>query len=186
MLKQTIILLLFLGLGACTKKSPMNSIRQTVDSLIIDTPQVRVTVPGVWLSEEKRPAENVVYRGHSDEGEIHKRFIVAGHLLTPGQTEVGRKEAFQDLLRMRRETEDEITAGKAKIIEEPLRESGELLGGGYIAIHLTAGRIVFSRAMCDHEKAFNFYYELWGFSAKPDVKKLMEDFETIMETAGLK
>lgn len=163
----------------------MKSIRQTADSLIIDTPQFTVTIPGVWRQEE-RPAENTVYCGRSEDGPIHKQFIVAGYLLIPGQSDTERRVAFEYLLRTRRELEEEVTSGKAKVIELPIRESGELLTGGYFAIHPSAGRVVISGALSDTEKTFNFYYELWGFSAPPDVKKLLQDFEDIMETVQLK
>ena len=133
----------------------MTPIRQTVDSLIIDTPQFSVTVPGVWRPEEKRPAENVVYCGRSDDGQIHKQFIVAGHLLTPGQSDAERKEAFKDLLRTRRQTEEEVTDGKAKVIEDPLRESGELLAGAYRHLIAEHGHVAsMSRPANCYDNAF--------------------------------
>jgi hypothetical protein len=177
--------LIAIFLCGCTKSPTMKSINQTDTNLVINTPQFEITVPGVW-TEQERPADNTIYCGRLTEGEISKQLIISGHLLVPGIADDERRKAFEDMLDYRTTTEREVTKNGATVHEEPIREYEGLLAGGYIAVHPSAARIVFSRLICDHEKAFNFYYEMWGFREKPDIQKLSEEFEAFMETAGLK
>jgi len=172
-------------LCGCTRSPKMKAINQTDTELIINTPQFEVTVPGVWKQQE-RPAENTIYCGRLTDGDISKQLIISGHLLVPGLPDEERRKAFEDMLGYRTETEKEVTKNEATLYPEPVREQDGLLAGGYIAVHLSAARVVFSRLICDHEKAFNFYYEMWGFREKPDIKKLSAEFEAFMETVGLK
>jgi len=179
------IALIAILLCGCNKTHKMKSITQTDTQLIINTPQFEVTVPGVWL-EQKQPADSTIYCGRLIEGDVSKQLIISGHLLVPGLPDEERRKAFEDMLSYRTETEKEVTKNAAQVYEEPVREHDGLLAGGYIAVHPSAARVVFSRLICDHEKAFNFYYEMWGFREKPDIKQLSVEFEAFMETAGLK
>jgi hypothetical protein len=164
----------------------MGPFTQTADSLVIDTPQFTVTVPGVWQREVEGLADNVVYCGLSELGAVYKQFIVSGHLFVPGSSAEQRREAFAELLRVRHAAEEKATGGQATLVEVPFEDQDGLMTGGYVCLHPGGGRVAFSRTVCDREKAFNFYYELWGFTAPPDTVKLLREFEEILETAALK
>ena len=171
---------------SCWSEAEMKPFRQTPKGLVVETAQFSFTIPGDWRQEGERPSPNVVYWGRSKDAISQRQLIISGELFQPNLNDQQRREAFQFLLEMRREVEAELDGGAVKVVELPVQQSDGMLIGGHIGIHSRSGRMSFSKTVADHEKAFSFYLEMWGFSSKPDVSKLLPEIDAMMRSATLK
>lgn len=129
-------------------------------------------------------APNVIYSAmsvHSD-----RQIIVSAHLLKSGLSELERRQAVQDLFDTRVSVEREISKGAANVIPTDLVEEQGLLIGSYVVTHPSAGRVVFARLLCDHDKALSIHWEVLQLQTAPDLQALLQEFQVITDSAKLK
>jgi len=176
------VVLLALVAGGCGADDSTSPFVHTKQALRINTGQFELTVPGHWVPQEL-PAKNTVYCGMTQTKD--RQIIVSGFLLKKECSLEERKEAVATILAAQVKTQEEITKGEAKVTSLPLCVEGNLVVAGYIATHPSAGRVVFSRVLCDEEKAFNIYWEVLGLESAPDLEALGREFLSIARSARL-
>jgi hypothetical protein len=181
-MRTILVLILSMMAMSCERTKPA-PIVQTAAGLQIDTPQFHLVVPGQW-KESSSPSPNTIYAGMSPSSD--RQIIVSAHLLKQGLTAQERLEAVKHLFDTRVATEREVSNGQANVRPTEIVEEQGLLVGSYIVMHPNAGRVVFSRLLCDHEKALNIHWEVLQLQAAPDLKALLQEFERITDSAKLK
>lgn len=185
MSKCPLLLFLLFAFTGCTRP-PLASVKQTPVALAINTPEVAVTVPGVWQDETPTHLPLVIYSGGQDVGQTRRTISVTKCEVDLGKSETNRESAFFAFLNLQRANEDDALRQQGQIHPLPLHESGGLLVGGYLAVYPAKNHIGFSRTFCSRQAVVNFYFNVDRISGEVHLENLSQEFEKIMATVMMK